>query len=212
MGSEALWLRSPDMQGPLNTAGLIMNQEDLFVAMLEQPAKVHAFLEHVTEFLINYARYLREGTGGRICGNIWPYTFFPASLGLSFTEDLMPLTSARTYRTFALPCLRRLEQAFGGLHIHCCGPYGHHVPTLAASGLNIRALEYHYPATTLEELAPLAERTVFVPYIILHKQDCFASVSEYYRYLLETSGPQFRFWFACQTDDVDMLEFAREYA
>jgi hypothetical protein len=78
--------------------------------------------------------------------------------------------------------------------------------------LDIRALEYHYPATTLEELAPLAERTVFVPYIILHKQNRFAGVGEYYRYLLETSGRQFRFWFACQTDDEDMLAFAREYA
>ena len=96
--TEALWLRTPDMQGTLNTAGLVMNQEEMMIAMYTDGDKVHALLDKVCDFLIRYARYLRQETDGRVCGNIWPYTFFPAEIGVALTEDLMPLMSARLYK------------------------------------------------------------------------------------------------------------------
>ena len=147
--TDILWLRTPDMQGPLNTAGLVLNQEILFTTMYDAPQKVHAFLDKMTDFLIAYATYLHEQTQHHICGNLWPYTFFPDTIGLGLTEDLMPLLSTKLYKTFGLPYVTRLQKAFGRLHIHCCGAYGHHVKTLAASDLNIAALEFHYPATQL---------------------------------------------------------------
>jgi hypothetical protein len=211
LDTEVLWLRSPDMQGPLNTAGLIVNQENLMMSMIDDKAKVHAFLGRVTTFIIAYAAYLRGAAGGRLCGNLWPYTFFPADLGLSFTEDLMPLISPKLYREFGLPCLKRLADALGGLHIHCCGAYGQHVPTLANAGLPIKALEFHYPETTIEELEPLAGQVVLIPYILLNKTDRFASVTEYYRYLIEQHGQRHRFWFACTEDTPEYRDFARQY-
>jgi len=35
--TDHLWLRTPDMQGPLNTAGLVLNQEEFFRAMYHSP-------------------------------------------------------------------------------------------------------------------------------------------------------------------------------
>ncbi|HOF88542.1 MAG TPA: hypothetical protein PLZ36_10625, partial [Armatimonadota bacterium] len=109
--TDSLWLRSPDMQGVLNTAGLIMNQEELLMAMYSEPESVHAFLDKVCDFLIGYASYLRRETADRLCGNIWPYTFLPSSLGLSFTEDLMPLLSPELYAEFGIPA----QAAAGGV-------------------------------------------------------------------------------------------------
>jgi hypothetical protein len=212
LGTDALWLRTPDMQGTLNTAGLIMNQDEFLMALYTETEKVHTFLGRVSDFLIEYALYLRRETHNHICGNIWPYTFFPSDLGLSLTEDLMPLLSAEKYAEFGIPYLLKLQQALGALHIHCCGKYGHHVENLRKSGLKLKALEFHYPATTLEELEPLAEDTVFIPYIILHKQEEFASTVAFYRHLIEHAGPEFRFWFACADDSEEMLAFAEEYA
>lgn len=209
--TDALWLRSPDMQGPLNTAGLIINQENLLMSMVDEQIQVHAFLDRVTSFLIEYARYLRGAVVGKVCGNIWPYTFFPADLGISLTEDLMPLLSPRLYQEFGLPCLKQLSSELGGLHIHCCGAYGRHVRNLVASNLPIRALEFHYPETTIEELEPLAGQVVLIPYILLNKTDRFASVTEYYRYLIDHYAHRHRFWFACTEDSPQYLEFAREY-
>jgi len=209
--TNTLWLRTPDMQGPLNTAGLTMNQEEFFRAMYSEPANVHAYLEKVTAFLVDYQRYLRDGSGQHVCGNLWPTTFFPQDLGVSFTEDLMPLLSTKLYREFGIPCLQRLAQEFGGLHIHCCGHYGHHVQTLLRSGMKIYALEYHFPETRLEELEPLADQVVFIPYLLQHKQDEFMSTAAYYRHLIENTDRKFRFWFACAEDSEELLAFARQY-
>ncbi len=209
--TDALWLRSPDMQGPLNTAGLIVNQEHMLMSMFDDKSRVHAFLERVTDFLVGYARYLINASCGRLCGNLWPYTFFPSDLGLSFTEDLMPLLSPKLYQEFGLPCLKQLSSALGGLHIHCCGAYGQHVPALAASGLPIKALEFHYPDTTIEELEPLAGKVVLIPYILLNKTDRYATVTEYWRRLLDQHGQRHRFWFTATEDTSEFIEFAREY-
>jgi hypothetical protein len=212
LNTDQLWLRTPDLQGALNTAGLVMDQEALLVAMALEPERVHEFLARVCDFLIDYVRYLRRETTGRICGNIWPPTFFPAELGVALTEDLMPLLSAPMYREFGIPLLRRMAGALGGLHIHCCGRWGHQVNNLKESGLPIRAMEFHYPFTKIEELEPLAGSVVFVPYIMLHMQREYASVTEYYRALIEQTDSRFRFWFACADDLPETLEFAQAYA
>jgi hypothetical protein len=210
LGSDALWLRTPDMQGPLNTAGLILNQEQMMIAMYEDKAKLHAFLEKVVDFLVEYALYLRRESGNRVCGNIWPYTFYPGDLGVAFTEDLMPLLSTRMYKEFGIPLLRRLSASLGGLHIHCCGDWGRHARSLAESGLPIQAVEFHHPDTTIEELEPLDRQTVLIPYLMMHKTDQFQSVIEYYRHLLDRFGSRRRFWFALTDDTPEMLAFARE--
>ena len=49
----------------------------------------------------------------------------------------------------------------------------------------------------LEELYPLAEQVVLIPYIIIHKQAAFKNATQYYRYLLENYADIFRFWLAC---------------
>ena len=212
LGSDALWLRSPDMQGTLNTAGLVMNQEQLMLDMFAEKRKVHAFLERVSGFLIEYALYLRRASGGRVCGNIWPYAFLPDSMGVSFTEDLMPLLSPAMYREFGLPHLKKMQEALGGLLIHCCGEWGRHARNLSASGLRFLAFEFHHPCTTLAELAPLADQAVFIPHLIPHLQDVFKTAVDFYRHLLDTAPPNYRFWFPLTEDTPETLAFARENA
>jgi hypothetical protein len=212
LGTASLWLRSPDMQGTLNTAGLVMNQENMMVAMYTDKARLHALLEQVSDFLIEYARYLRAETQQKVCGNIWPYTFLPAEVGVSFTEDLMPLLSARTYLEFGIPYLKKIQAVLGAVHIHCCGDWGRHARNLSAAGLDLIAVEFHHPATTIEELEPLADGTVFIPYLLVDRQDRFRNTAEYYRYLLEHTPDRYRFWFACSEDTPELLSFAREFA
>ncbi|MCC7204663.1 MAG: hypothetical protein IT441_06260 [Phycisphaeraceae bacterium] len=193
--TDQLWLRLPDLQGVLSTASQIVDQEELLVGMHTEPGKVHALLERVADHLVQTVRYVQGVAGGRICGNSWPFTYFPDRLGVSFTEDLMPLLSAEMYQEFGLPGLRRFEREFGGLHIHCCGKWGHHVRTFAESGLSLAAMEYHHPYTTLAELEPLAGRTVLVPFFDARQEgDGFADAEQYYRHVLREGDPRFRFW------------------
>ena len=122
------------------------------------------------------------------------------------------MLSPKLYREFGIPQLQRLAQALGGLHIHCCGDWGRHVPALKTARLPIRAMEYHHPLTRIDELAPLVEDgVVFVPYILLHKQDQYGSLSQYYRWLLENTPQSYRYWFAFADDSPEALAFAAEF-
>lgn len=211
LNTDQLWLRMPDIQGPLNTAGLVVNQTQMLMDAHSEPDKMREFLDEITTFLIEYVSFCAEATGGQLCGFIWPYTFFPVEFGVSLTEDLMPLLSPDMYRDFGLPCLQRLADEFGGLHIHCCGDWGRHAPTLGDSGLPVRAVEFHHPFTTIEELEPLAPDTVFVPYLALDQQDEFDGLCEFYDHLLENTPDAYRYWFALPEDSDEALDFARRH-
>ncbi|MSR65630.1 MAG: hypothetical protein EXS18_07610 [Verrucomicrobiae bacterium] len=208
--TDRLWFRTPDMQGTLNTAGLILKQDELLMAMHTEPSKVHEFLDRISSFLIELWRYVRRESGDRMCGSIWPYAFLPQDLGVMFTEDMMPLLSADDYAEFGLPALRKIGKEFGGAIIHCCGRWGQHVRTTQSLGVNNRAVEFHHPFTRLEELEPLAETTVFIPYIAIDQQNEFKSMAEFWRHLLRETDRTYRFWFACCDESAETIEFARE--
>lgn len=205
--SDRLWLRTPDFQGVLTTAGLIVEQTELLMGLVTEPDLAWEFLNRVGDFLIDYALYLKHESGGRVCGNIWPDTFLPCDLGFSLTEDFMPLLSPATYRQYALPLLRRFQEAFGGLHLHCCGEFGRHAATLADPSLNLLALEYHHPLTRLEELAPLAGRTVFIPFLNGWVRGGFANTLEFFTHLLAETPEHYRYWFILSEDTPAVRQF-----
>ena len=202
METDCLWMRTPDMQGPLNTAGLVMNQEELLMALLTEPEAAQPFLEKVTAHLVRYQQYLQKETGGRICGNIWPYVFMPNDLGISMTEDLMPLLGPKPYLDAGLPYVKQMADALGGMMIHCCGKYAQHVDNIADSGIPYMGLEFHPPHTTIEQLKPLWGKTVFVP---------GWSTPELCEELLANTPEEVRYWFVFGTQTDEAIRFARAH-
>lgn len=164
--TDRVFLRTPDFQGPLNTLALVMNQQEMMAAFYEAPDAIHAALDTITATLIAYHQRLRrELGGGRVIGNIWPYTVLPEDMGASLTEDLWPLLGPDLYAEFGLPYLRRIAEAFGGVQIHCCGRYAHHLPNLKSSGILVRGLEFHHPFTPFAAIhAVFGDAIVYVPY------------------------------------------------
>lgn len=210
LGMEAkdLWLRTPDAQGVLNTGGMIVEQSELLMGMVAESDKAHALLDRVGDWLLGYWRHLRAASGDRVGGNVWPHAFLPGDLGIALTEDLMPMLAPETFVEFGVPQLRKIERAFGGLLVHCCGQWGRHAQTYTSERLNLLAAEFHYPYTTLDELAALPEQTVLIPYIALDKQNDFADVASYYHHLLDAAPAKRRFWFALIGDDAETLALA----
>ena len=186
---------SPDHQGVLNTAALVMDQTEFMIAMLDQPDRLHEFLEVVYDSNLRFIRALRE-QAGRLDGSIWPHIWLPDELGVTVTEDYMPLLSPEQYRQFGLPYLRRQSEQFGGLFIHCCGPYGRHVKNLAESGVRVLGLELRYPYTTMEEVQEHIRGVVLVPYVNLERQDRYANEAEFYVDCIRKLHPDNRLWFA----------------
>ncbi len=211
LDSDLLWLRTPDFQGVLNTAGMVLEQEEFFVSLYSQPDEAHTFLERICSHLIDFGNYLRTASAGKLCGGTWPDIFFPPELGMMWTEDMMPLLSAPLYREFGIPAVQRMDAAFGGCCLHCCGAWGQHVPALRTAGLTLRAVEFHYPLTRIEEIAPLTEQSVFLPFIILDQQTIFRSQTDYFRYLIEETDPAYRYWFNVTEDTPDAQAFLAEF-
>jgi hypothetical protein len=208
LSSRWLWARTPDMQGPLNTAGMVMNQEELLMGMYSEPEKVHALLDRVTGLLAGVYRFLINGSGKRLCGSIWPYTSMPCELGVTMTEDLMPLLSPELYKEFGLPYVKRIADEFGGLVVHCCGVYGQHVANLAESGVHLRGLEFHYPHTPVEVLEPVWGKTVLIP---MGGDPKFGSQSGYFEHLLRTTPESVRYWFFFCGSNAEAIAFARKH-
>jgi hypothetical protein len=180
--------KTPDFQGVLNTAALVVDQTALFMAMLDEPDKVHAFLDRVCTTNIRFMQTLRADVG-RADGNIWPYIWLPGRFGVGITEDMMPLLGVDEYREFGIPYLRRIADELGGVFIHCCGEWARHAPTLAESGIRIRGMEHHHPFTRFEEVRDALKGVVFVPYFAGFKSSEFPDYVSYVRHLLGQRRP-----------------------
>ena len=137
------------MQGPLNTAGLIWEQQRFLMAMHTDPKAVHKLMVMVTDFIVEVFHALQCEFGAQLIHPNYPNIWIPTGLGVGITEDLLPLLSARSYREFGLPYSQRIAETFGGLFIHCCGPFEHHLETLAEIP-NLRGLDFHYSYTRPE--------------------------------------------------------------
>ncbi len=192
-GIRDLGFKSIDFQGPLNTAALVVNQDELMVGMYAEPDKVHALLDRVTDHLIATVRGLKKAVG-RLDGNIWPYLWVPDSVGVMLTEDIMPLISTDLYREFGIPYLRRIADALGGVFIHCCGEWGRHARTLAESGVNILGAEFHYPFTRIEELAEPFAGKVLAPFYAGFKTTDFGGLPGYLDHLLRNRPSDISLW------------------
>ena len=162
LGSERIWCRSIDLQGPLSTAALLWEQGDFFCSMLTDSEAVHGVLAQVTDQLIAMVQAMKQGMGP-ICGPTWPYIWLPDDLGFGFTEDLMPLVSPAQFKEFGIPYMTRLAEACGGAFIHCCGEFEQHLENLATCGAPILGFDYCEPHTRTE-----AVYEAFGPSMVYH--------------------------------------------
>ncbi len=212
LNTSHLWLRAGDLQGPLNTASLVMSDEEFLIELYTDPDKIHQFLDRVTVLLIKYVQYTQKQADNKIAGSIWPWIFQPPQFGFGMTEDMMPFLSPDVYKQFGIPYVKRMTDVLGPVQIHCCGKWGHHAQNLAESGAAIRSVEFWYPHTTFEELKPLADNgVVFVPYISLDKCDGrFKTLEDYFRYLLDNTPDNYRFWFSFVGETPEGCEFIRD--
>ncbi len=195
--TDQVFLRTPDFQGPMNTLALVMDQQELMVGMYAEPDAIHAALGGIADTLIAYHRRLRrELGGGKVIGNIWPYTFLPEDLGASITQDMMPLLGPDLYREFELPHLRRIAEAFNGVQVHCCGRYGQHLSALRELGPLVRGLEFHHPFTPFADIhAVFGDDIVYIPNLFGECRDYPDNVA-FAQDLLRQGTPETRFWFA----------------
>ena len=205
--TDAVFVRTPDFQGPMNTLALLTDQTELICGLYEEPELVERALDHVTDTLIATVQRFREAVGpAKVIGNIWPFVALPDGQGVGITQDYMPLLGPELYERFELPRLKRIADAFGGVYIHCCGEYAQHLPALARTDFKIWGMEVHYPYTKLWDVYDaLGDRVAYTPYLAPGIAD-YPALVDLCREFARRDCAAARFWFAQCTGWCDMKE------
>ena len=205
METDAIFIRTPDFQGPMNTLALLVDQTDLLCALYEEPDLIHSMLDRVTDVLIaTIQRFCREAGPANVIGNIWPYVTLPADMGICITQDYMPLLGPEFYAEFEIPRLKRIADAFGGVFIHCCGEYARHLPALKNGGFKIWGLEAAYPQTPVWEIHEVfGDEIAYLVGVSPDGEAVFPTIVDYAREIASRPCASARFWFAAAPDSCD---------
>jgi len=118
-----------DMQGPLDTAGQLCGQAQLYQWMYTEPRLVHDLMSLITEAFIGWVKAQKQHIGE---GPDWSYGLqgaFSPGCGVWESDDDLVLVSAPLYREFVAPYVSRIFTAFGGGSIHFCGKGAYHLET-----------------------------------------------------------------------------------
>jgi hypothetical protein len=181
-------IRLTDIQGPLDSAALIMGHTEFFTALKTHPWETHRLLQTVTDFTIACAKTQRDVVrGSRV--EFVPSLFqpwMPDGPGISVSNDVCVMISADEHDEFAVPYLNQISDAFGGLFIHSCGNWLHQLPSLAKVR-GLRGLEFGASETPF---APVAEyfggRTVLACRVGLHRDIKFKGMADYVASILKS--------------------------
>lgn len=205
LGTDEVWVRTPDFQGPMNTLALLLDQTELICSLYEEPELVASALDRITDTLIEYVGRFRSAVGAdRVVGNIWPYTVAPDGQGVAITQDYMPLLNPELYERFEIPRVKRIADAFGGVHIHCCGEFGQHLDVLRRAPFKIWGIEMHYPCTKVWDVwSVLGDSIYYVPYVAPTGTAEFATLTDFVRELARRDCARGRFWFCVCSDWMD---------
>lgn len=109
---------SVDLQSPLGVAELMWD-ESFYMALIEDPAAVHALLNKITDFIIAFIREYQRIAGERLMPVSWP-PIWASGRGTMIADDTMSLVSPAMHAEFSLPYLNRIADACGPIFYHSC--------------------------------------------------------------------------------------------
>ncbi|MCA9903432.1 MAG: hypothetical protein KC547_06220 [Anaerolineae bacterium] len=176
-------LRMSDIQGPLDSAALIMGHNNFLMAMYTDPDAVHHLLQQVTDLTIAFVTAQRDLALSLGCEFV-PSMFqpwMPDGLGVSISNDECVMISAEMHDEFHVPYLNQLSEAFGGVYLHSCGKWTHQFPSLAKVH-NLRGHEFGASEAPFEPvLEHFGGKIVLACRVGLHRDLKFAGMADYVR-------------------------------
>lgn len=109
----------PDLQGPMNTA-FLLRQQEIFIEMLADAEYYHRLMAVVTEVFLRLTRRLKEEIGEPLDSG-YHGALYMARGGVRVVDDVSIMLSPQQFREFSLPYVRQCLAPFGGGWVHSCG-------------------------------------------------------------------------------------------
>lgn len=118
-----------DMQGPLDTVGMLCGQAQLYQWMYSEPAMIHELFDIVTEAFIQWVKVQKQHIGEPLERSNGLQGAFSPGCGVWESDDDLVLIDSNLYGEFVAPHLSRIFDVFGGGSIHFCGGAVQHLDT-----------------------------------------------------------------------------------
>jgi len=112
----------PDYQSPYGTATKLMPNEELMMAIYDEPELVHTFLGRVTDGIIKLSEAMLKWVGPELYAHNHSNPI-PGKCGFMIWDDYISVLNPDLHKEFCMPQNLRLFERFGRGHLHTCGPY-----------------------------------------------------------------------------------------
>jgi uroporphyrinogen-III decarboxylase len=179
-------LKITDVQGPLDTAALIMGHTNFLMALQTHPDAVHHVLSLVTDLMIDFIKAQRKIVKDAGCEFV-PAMFqpwMPDGMGITISNDECVMISPEMHDEFHVPYINRLSDEFGGIYIHSCGNWEHQFESLAKVK-NLRGLEFGASEVPYQKvLDRFSGEIVLCSRIGFHQDTKFNGMTDYVKRML----------------------------
>lgn len=182
-------IRMSDIQGPIDSAALILGHNNFLLATYTNPQALHHLLQKITDLTITFVQAQREVAHSLGCEYV-PSMFQPwmaDGTGISVSNDECVMMSAQMHDEFNVPYLNQLSDAFGGIYLHSCGKWTHQFPSLA----NVYRLRGHEFGASEAPFEPVLEhfggKIVLACRVGLHRDLKFQGMTDYVQRVLAAS-------------------------
>ena len=173
-------VRIMDFQSPFTTCEQILGSELFFTLPYDHARRLHALMDLVTDFSIEFFQAQLAAAGPAACPGSWPPIWFPRIAGIQMSDDNMVNVSPAVYDEFVIPYNNRIAAAFGGLFLHACTIREENLPSLhklkRLTGVNC---DISTSVTTGRLLMEFGDRAVVAPHAYINTNTGFRSYGEF---------------------------------
>jgi hypothetical protein len=121
-----------DTQASLNAASFLIDINNFFMEFMMNPEGLKRLLDKLTDLTINFTKQQFDLLGDALA---LPGHGFASSRkweGLGVSSDVISMISPEDYKTFEVPCIKRIGDAFGGAVFHSCGQWADKIDGIKA--------------------------------------------------------------------------------
>ena len=110
-----------DYQSPYGTATKLIPNEELMMAMYDEPELVHAFFDRITNGIIELVETMQKWTGDKLLATNVAMPI-PGKAGGILWDDYISVITPELHDEFCKPYNLKFFERFGRGHLHTCGP------------------------------------------------------------------------------------------
>ncbi len=115
-------VRLPDIQTPMDIAGIVWDKNDFFLSLVLAPEAVRDLASRAADLLTSFLDEWFARYGSAFVAH-FPDYYMPH--GVTVSEDEIGAVGPEIFWTLFLPELNQLSERYGGIGVHCCAHARH---------------------------------------------------------------------------------------